>query len=172
MKPISELILKPILLAVNGDITRTIFTFDGRVYNIPRRCSFLLAKDAVNGNFSIVVEHANNKLESLIFTDKSGSVVVKEGKILLDNGEFSPFLPLSSFEDYQMLTKTLLPVPTDLPIKKGGLHVHYYPRYIEIKSSAGVTIYCSLIMVGCGIQVSGFYHGQLRGLLGKENIKE
>ncbi|XP_044764136.1 apolipophorins-like [Coccinella septempunctata] len=131
-----------------GEVSSEIFSFDGKVFSLPSSCSFLLARDAVNGNFSIVAEYVDQKLNALTYSDKTTTVTIKEGKVLLDN------------------------VEADYPIEKGDVHVHYLPSMYLLKSSAGVKILCSLQMVGCGIQISGFYHGQLRGLFGNGNNEE
>nr|QWT69540.1 apolipophorin [Harmonia axyridis] len=131
-----------------GAISSEVFTLDGKVFSLPPSCSFLLANDAVNGNFTVVAERTNKKLTAVTFSDKSATITFKAGKILLNN------------------------VETDLPIEKGGVHVHYLPSMYVLESPVGVKVFCSLTMVGCTVQISGFYHGQLRGLFGNGNNEE
>lgn len=40
---------------------------------------------------------------------------------------------------------------------------------VNIVSKAGVRIICEPHLFGCGVYVSGFYHGQMRGLFGNGN---
>ncbi|KAL3271520.1 hypothetical protein HHI36_021999 [Cryptolaemus montrouzieri] len=143
--PQDFLLPRPLVAAVTGS---EVFTFDEKMYHFPGTCSYLFARDAVNGNFSIVADYQNKRLSSITLTDKSGSITLKADKVLLNHAE------------------------TDYPVNKGGLHAFYTSRYTYMKSSAGVKIRCHLGMLGCAIEVSGYYHGQLRGLLGNANNEE
>ncbi|XP_056636733.1 apolipophorins [Diorhabda sublineata] len=123
-----------------------IFTFDGKYYNFPANCKYLLARDAFNGNFTIIGTYSNGHLTAISLADQHDSVTVNEnGQVTLNNAH------------------------VELPIRKSGLSVYrdYYMVYLTSKS--GVTVACTPTLRGCGYFISGFYHGQIKGLLGKGN---
>ncbi|XP_045469243.1 apolipophorins-like [Harmonia axyridis] len=124
-----------------------VFTFDGKIYYLPaENCNYLLAADAVNGNFSIVGHFQNKIFSGVTLTDKSGSITLKqEKKLLLDN------------------------VEVQVPVQKDTLRVYRTNAFYFIESKTGVQIVCEVNFLGCDIKTSGFYRGQLRGLLGNGN---
>lgn len=66
-----------------------IFTFDGKLVNFPGNCKYLLARDAVNGNFTLVGTYLNGHLNSITLADHHDSVTIKKGgQVQLNNGEF------------------------------------------------------------------------------------
>lgn len=58
---------------------------------------------------------------------------------------------------------------TEYPVVKGDLVAFRKYESVNLVSKAGVHIVCGPELVVCGIHVSGFYFGRLRGLLGKFN---
>ncbi|KAK4878786.1 hypothetical protein RN001_011292 [Aquatica leii] len=125
-----------------------IFTFDGKHLTFPGDCSYLLARDAFNGNFTIVATLSKGVLTAITFSDKRNLVTVKKGGVLLLNN-----------------------AAIEYPIHMRGLNVYRDHDVLNIKSKSGVTVICDQDLVVCHVTVSGFYHGQIRGLLGNGNTE-
>lgn len=53
------------------------FTFDGRHLTLPGKCSYVLAQDARDGNFSIVADFNNGKLSSVTITEPKESITIQ-----------------------------------------------------------------------------------------------
>ncbi|KAF5283201.1 hypothetical protein FQA39_LY17393 [Lamprigera yunnana] len=124
-----------------------IFTFDGKHMTFPGDCKYLLSRDAVNGNFTIVGTLTKGLLTALTFSDKTHLVTLKKGGLLLNNAA------------------------TEFPIRFPGLDVFRINEVIQLKSKTGVTIICDDELLVCTVTVSGYYHSQLRGLLGNGNTE-
>lgn len=58
---------------------------------------------------------------------------------------------------------------TELPARKAELAAYRDYEMIYLVSTAGITVSCLPELDGCSIAISGFYHGQLKGLLGNGN---
>lgn len=64
-----------------------IFTFDGKHLTFPGKCNYVLAKDEVDGNFTISGTYTNGLLTAITLADKSESITIKKGgQVLLNNG--------------------------------------------------------------------------------------
>ncbi|CAG9820471.1 unnamed protein product, partial [Phaedon cochleariae] len=125
---------------------RHIFTYDGKYLTFPGNCKYLLARDAVNGNFTLVGTYANGQLSAITLADKENSITLKNnGQVTLNN------------------------VASDLPARTPSLSAYRDYEMIKIKSDAGVKIECTPSLSACGVYVSGFYHSQVKGLLGRGN---
>lgn len=123
-----------------------IFTFDGRHMTFPGKCSYILARDFAEGNFSIVANLANGKLSSISLTDKSGYAEISNDGLLKVGGKASEY-----------------------PYHKDTLHAwrNYYT--VSLLTKYGAAVECSADLKTCHVTVSGFYSGKLRGLLGNGN---
>ncbi|KAG5899642.1 hypothetical protein JTB14_036015 [Gonioctena quinquepunctata] len=125
---------------------RHIFTFDGKYITFPGNCKYLLARDAGEGNFTLVGTYNNGRLSAITLADKHDSITIKDNEqVLLNNAV------------------------TELPARKPELSAWRDYQMIYIKSTAGVRVECTLDLGGCGVWISGFYHSQVRGLLGNGN---
>lgn len=71
-----------------------------------------------------------------------------------------------SFSELLIVLNHVLAAPSELPVRKSLVDVFSLYHSTHIHSKAGVEIVCGKELMVCGIHVSGFYHGQLRGLLG------
>ena len=60
---------------------------------------------------------------------------------------------------------------SEFPVHLPGLDVFWADNLMHIVSKAGVNIICDSELVLCNIRISGYYHGQLRGLLGNGNLE-
>lgn len=125
-----------------------IFTFDGKHITFPGKCDYLLARDALDGNFSIIGSYTNGLLTAITLYDKTDSVTLKKGgQVLLNNAN------------------------SELPIIKKTLVAYRNYESVTLKSLYGVRITCGLQLVTCGVTIDGFYHGRVRGLLGDGNYE-
>ncbi|CAG9770462.1 unnamed protein product [Ceutorhynchus assimilis] len=123
-----------------------LFTFDGKHLTFPGKCNYLLARDAVNGNFTLAGSYKDGILASITLADKEGSItLVSGGKV-------------KSGQD-----------AVDLPYRKTNLAAWRDYEIVTLLSTAGVTVICTPDLLGCSVKISGFYHGQVRGLLGNGN---
>lgn len=64
-----------------------IFTFDKRHLTFPGKCNYVLAKDAVNGNFTVVGQYKDGHMEALTFADKHDVITIKKDGKLSVNGK-------------------------------------------------------------------------------------
>lgn len=64
-----------------------IFTFDERHLTFPGTCSYVLAEDAVNGNFTIIGNYKDGLMEGITFSDKKDVVTLKKDLKMTVNGK-------------------------------------------------------------------------------------
>nr|XP_033329599.1 apolipophorins [Megalopta genalis] len=123
------------------------FTFDGRHLTLPGTCSYILAQDMQDGNFSVVANFNHGSLASLSITAPEESMTLKSnGNILVNNKR------------------------ADFPASTENLHAYLEYPFGSVKSDYGVRITCTRkAPMVCAVRVSGFYHGRMRGLLGDGN---
>lgn len=124
-----------------------IFTFDGRHLTLPGSCSYVLAQDIEDGNFTVVASLNKGTLNSITLTAPEESITIKSnGNILVNNKR------------------------ADYPASTENLHAFLVPPFANVKSDYGVRVSCiHKSALVCAVHVSGFYHGKLRGLLGDGN---
>ncbi|XP_011691522.1 PREDICTED: apolipophorins [Wasmannia auropunctata] len=124
-----------------------IFTFDGNHLSMPGDCTYILAQDMQDGNFSVVANFNKGNLVSVTVTEPKESITLKNnGNVLVNNK------------------------PADFPAHTKNLHAFLVKSTMNVKSDYGVHVLCSYKHpMLCTVRVSGFYHGKLRGLLGDGN---
>ncbi|XP_018393503.1 PREDICTED: apolipophorins [Cyphomyrmex costatus] len=124
-----------------------IFTFDGNHLSMPGDCTYILAQDMQDGNFSVIANFNKGNLVSVTITEPKESITLKNNGNLLVNNK-----------------------PADFPANTKNLHAFLLVSIPKIKSDYGVHVLCShKHSMVCTVRVSGFYHGKLRGLLGDGN---
>lgn len=134
----------------------TIFTIDGKYIQFAdTSCSYILAQDFYNGNFSIVANIQMGKLKGITMLDKGDAIEIQLnknqeeiGSILLNNK------------------------PAELPIHKNNLMGWRSYYDISLLTTYGAMIQCTIDLSLCNININGFYYGQIRGLLGNGNSEE
>lgn len=133
---------------MHGEVSdgQHIFTFDGRHITFPGICSYILARDFVEGNFSIIANMANGKLKSITMTDKNGFIDVNADGIFQLNGKNQEF-----------------------PSHQKTLHAWRDYYTVSLLTEFGAEVQCTTDLRTCHFRVSGFYSGKLRGLLGNGN---
>lgn len=121
-----------------------LFTFGNELITLPGVTKYVLAKDIVDGNFTIVADLKDGKLQSIGLADKSGDSIE-----IIHNGKFQ----------YNDAT-------ADSPIASKSLYGWRTYYGLHLFSSYGVYIKCKLDLNVCHININGFYFNKLRGLLG------
>ncbi|XP_066996773.2 apolipophorins [Anabrus simplex] len=124
------------------------FTFDHRHYKLKGSCSYVLAQDYHDGNFSIVANLEGGQLQSIAITDGTDSIELLADRSLKVNG-----------------------APHEYPVRLGQLRAWRQYSSAHIKSTSGVHIHCHTDSDLCFIEVSGFYFARTRGLLGTINYE-
>ncbi|KAL4704767.1 hypothetical protein ACJJTC_016888 [Scirpophaga incertulas] len=146
LNPLDEFPAKLRAVMVNG---QHIFTFDGRHVTFPGTCRYVLAHDFVDRNFSLVVQLAAGAPKALALVDKTGSTVeIKDnGQVTLDGASHG----------FPVIEKDIFAFRET----NGG---------VGLGSTYGIMVRCTSVKFeSCYVEVSGFYHGKLRGLLGDGN---
>lgn len=123
-----------------------IFTFDGRHLTFPGECSYVLARDFVEGNFSIIANMKDGKMKSVTLGDKNGYVEVNSDGMAKNKDRDSEF-----------------------PIHDKTIHSWRGFHTFTILTQFGANVECSMDLTICHITVSGFYSGKIRGLMGNGN---
>lgn len=127
-----------------------LFTFDGNQITLPGACHYVLAKDIVDGNFTVIAKIADKKLQSITITDKSG-----ESIDLNANGKL-----------------TVNEKPAEFPVHEQSLYAWRTYYSVHLYSTYGAEIQCTLDLKVCHIEVNGYYFSKLRGLLGKGGYEQ
>uniref|UniRef100_A0AAG5D4D0 Vitellogenin domain-containing protein n=1 Tax=Anopheles atroparvus TaxID=41427 RepID=A0AAG5D4D0_ANOAO len=124
------------------------FTFDDKHFTFPGSCSYLLASDFVDGNFSIVADMDNGRLKSVTLMDKESTVELTSKAVVKFNGK-----------------------ETDLPIHQKDVYAFRKYYTVTVGTKYGAQVMCTTDLKICHFFVSGFYLGRLRGLLGNGNYE-
>ncbi|XP_032678528.1 apolipophorins [Odontomachus brunneus] len=126
-------------------------TFDGKSFSMPGDCSYILAQDMLDGNFSVVANFNKGSLISVTLTEPKESITLKHNREILVNNK-----------------------PAEYPVRMKNLYAFYEiaHSFVCVETNYGVEVLCTMEgQMGCLIYVSGFYHGRLRGLLGDGNFE-
>ncbi|XP_076625563.1 retinoid- and fatty-acid binding glycoprotein apolipophorin isoform X1 [Colletes latitarsis] len=123
------------------------FTFDGRHLTMSGTCTYILAQDMQDGNFSVVGNFNDGNLISVTVTEPKETITLKSnGNILVNNK------------------------PADYPASTKNLHAYLVLPFANVKSNYGVRVTCTnKAPMVCAVHVSGFYLDKMRGLLGNGN---
>jgi len=129
-------------LVVEGEY---LFTYSGDEITLPGSCHYVLAKDIVDGNFTVIAKIADKKLQSIAIADKSGESIElsSNGKLLVNDK------------------------PAEFPVHEQTLYAWRTYYSATLLSTYGVYVNCKLDLGTCRVSINGFYFSKLRGLLGK-----
>ncbi|KFM65445.1 Apolipophorin, partial [Stegodyphus mimosarum] len=126
-------------------------TFDKLPFEFAGRCSYLLARDFVDGNFSVIVNYGREDHQRKSLT------ILTEGK-KIDIGQ-----------DYKV---TLDDTKTELPIQIGKTIVIREGANVRIENEKkGFSAVCNFVRNYCSLTLSGFYFGKTGGLFGTFNYE-
>nr|XP_022900792.1 uncharacterized protein LOC111413892 [Onthophagus taurus] len=125
-------------------------TFDRTVYDFRGDCTYLLASDFRDGNFSIAVSYNKHQTGShrlLILLNKTLVQIDLQTKVINVAGK-----------DY-----------IALPYKIGESHIHLESDIVTVASEYGFKVQCNMKFDVCMFEVSGWYFGKTGGLWGTMN---
>jgi len=122
-------------------------TFDKRFYEFSGECSYLLARDFIDGYFSVVVNYKSesgevSKKSITVFSNDKQVELYSDGHIELD-GRLA-----------------------EMPLEVEGTIFKRVASMIYIQNPHGVNIDCDLVHDRCTVSVSGWYFGKTAGLMG------
>ncbi|NXK52871.1 APLP protein, partial [Chauna torquata] len=127
---------------------RHLMTFDGKIYDLPTKCSVLLAKDFVHNTFTIILNEEISDSRSL-YVEMNQSVIyihprLKTSKISVEENCQGPDQSLGNY--------------TTAPRRE--------TNKIEISDQKGVSVSCDFQYDLCTVTLAGWHHGISAGLFG------
>lgn len=122
------------------------FTFDGHHFTFPGQCSYILSQDFINNNFSVIATMNNGKMNSISLIDETEFIEISNAGGIKLNGQ-----------------------QADLPLHYNNMHAWREYYSINVLTTYGAHIKCTLDLKTCHVTVSGYYLGKVRGLLGNGN---
>lgn len=132
---------------------RHFVTFDKEHFDFIGRCSYVLTRDLIDNNFTVILNYNGNarnpKMESLL--------VMAEGQTI------------EMFPDFTIKANDRR---NELPFVFGRLSVERIGNQIKLNSGRGLTITGDLIHEHFVIGISGWYFGKVAGLLGTYNNEQ
>jgi len=121
-------------------------TFDRRHYDFLGRCSYLLARDFENGNFSLIVNYNDKGKFSLSAINGEKTIeLMGDGSVRIDGGK------------------------VELPVERVNTTVTKEGEKVKLVNSHGLTVTCDWSADYCSVHMSGWYFAKTAGLLGTYN---
>jgi len=119
-------------------------TFDKKFYEFAGdECSFLLARDFIDGKFSVVLNYEDGQRRSLnVHSDNKNIEIASNLHVTVDGAA------------------------TELPFVTTHTTVRRIADTIRVDNDHGITVTCDLSHNMCTVNVSGWYFGKTGGLLG------
>lgn len=124
--------------------------------NKPNQCSYLLARDFLDLNFTLAIE------PSFMRGNNNDIVSTRKLSLLTEN----EIINIEVVADVIRIGKNLT---TLLPAKIDSAVIYRDADVLSIESGKGFTIYCNLQFDLCSVELSGWYFGKTAGLLGTMN---
>lgn len=125
-----------------------VFTYNGKWLPLAGSCSYVLAQDLKNNNFSVSIKVQNGKLSSVVVTDKEDEVEVFVDKKIKLNG-----------------------AATEYPVRSKNLHSWRQYGKVVVLGLSGIHVSCSDTFDLCSVIVNGYYQNKVHGLLGAHNLE-
>merc|ERR1719233_278366 len=123
-------------------------TFDRKFFEFEGTCSYVLARDVVNDEFSVIVnyhDHSPDQQSVLVKIDSHRIEVAHGFKVHIDG------------------------VRTEMPVKAGTTSITLVDNRVHVESPRGITLECDLFHNRCTLEVKGWYFGKVKGLFGTYN---
>jgi hypothetical protein len=122
-------------------------TFDKKFYEFSGECSYLLARDFIDGYFSVIANYQSqqgqvSKKSMTLFAKDKQVEVFPNGQVLVDGRR------------------------GELPVEVEGTVIKREASMIYITNPNGISIDCDMVHYRCTVSVSGWYFGKTGGLLG------
>ena len=137
------------LLAAHATISgnQHFMTFDKTFYEFAGDCSYLLTKDFIDGNFSVVVNYKPVK----------GKMIKKSITVIADDKQ------LQISPDFQIKLDSKR---VELPLEYGKTGVLRVGNKIKVINTNGFEVVCDLPHDRCTVGISGWYYNKVAGLMG------
>jgi hypothetical protein len=128
-------------------------TFDKKFYEFAGECSYLLARDFIDGSFSVIANYERTegrpaKKSITVMSNEKTIVISPNGRVLVDNSR------------------------VEMPIQMDGITIVREDNQIHINNKNGVTVVCDLAHDQCTVEVSGWYYSKTGGLFGTYNNEQ
>ena len=128
-------------------------TFDKKFYEFVGECSYLLARDFIDGSFSVIANYERTegrpeKKSITVMSNDKTVVISPTGRVLIDGSR------------------------VEMPIQMDGITILREDNQINIINKNGVNIVCDLAHDQCTVEVSGWYYGKTGGLFGTYNNEQ
>ncbi|XP_066998183.2 uncharacterized protein Apoltp [Anabrus simplex] len=124
-------------------------TFDRSFYEFEGSCSYLLASDFVDGNFSLILTYGRTAKEDVYYEIS----LITEDQVV----------HINVFNDSVRLEKEGI---KQLPVEAGDTFIFQEAEMVTIESAKGFSIHCNLRFDICIFSLSGWYYGKTAGLFG------
>jgi len=127
-------------------------SFDGKLYQFAGKCKYLLAQDAIDGNFSVIISYSD-VYERLI---TSITVVLKDHTVEVNS-------------EYEVL---LNDQKRELPLRYEDTVVKREGPNVVVTTGNGLTVYANPLYDTYIVNVNGYYFGKTQGVLGVYNNEQ
>jgi len=125
-------------------------TFDKKFYEFAGACSYVVARDFIDGNFSVIVNYDRESDKPI----KNSLTVITQDK------------EIEIFPDFSIKIDD---TPVELPIEHMNTTITREGSDIRVHNTHGVTVVCNLDRDVCTVMVSGWYFHKTAGLAGTYN---
>ncbi|KAG1669606.1 Apolipophorin [Nymphon striatum] len=122
-------------------------TFDKSFFDFAGQCSYLLAHDMVDGNFSVIAEYKKNDdnmpgKSIIVKADDRTVKLTREFEVLVDDEK------------------------VNLPYQFENTIITRFDNIVTLSNKKGLTVKCNFFRDVCTVEMSGWYYGKTGGLLG------
>ncbi|XP_078574880.1 apolipophorins-like isoform X1 [Branchiostoma floridae x Branchiostoma japonicum] len=148
-KPSSSNMVPPFMADALISGKQHFLTFDKKHFEFGGDCSYVLARDMIDGNFSVVLNY------------HSGSALQKKSLVVVIDEKTYEIFPTGVMKRENQ--------DTELPLQDKNTVIRRDGQRIVVTNSNGVAVTCDLTHDLCNVQVSGWYFGKTAGLFGIYN---
>ena len=125
-------------------------TFDRRFYEFAGECSYLLARDFIDGTFSVIVNY-----------ERKQGRQVKKSLTIISNGK-----QIEVFPDARVIVDG---TRMEMPMAFDNTTILRLGNVIRVDNTLGLTVDCHLQHDRCTVNVSGWYFAKTGGMFGTYN---
>ncbi|XP_053393703.1 uncharacterized protein LOC123525510 [Mercenaria mercenaria] len=119
-----------------------ITTFDGLTYDMDSSCTFMLARDYVNSNFSVILNRDGNNKTMVIVKGQTSIKMFSNGKVAVNN------------------------MPVELPAILKDVTVTSLDGHVTVNVAGHLNIDYYKDLDTYMVKLNGYYYGKTKGLLG------
>ncbi|XP_078656508.1 apolipophorins-like isoform X3 [Branchiostoma floridae x Branchiostoma belcheri] len=148
-KPASYSMVPPFMADALISGKQHFLTFDKKHFEFGGDCSYVLARDMIDGNFSVVLNY------------HSGSELQKKSLVVIIDEKTYEIFPTGVMKRENQ--------DTELPLQDKNTVIRREGERVVVSNSNGVAVTCDLTHDLCNVQVSGWYFGKTAGLFGIYN---